>query len=415
MNLASGFRNPPGPGGTGTRFLVFPLLWVLAGCGGGVPADTGSASPEVAEEVLVSAQLVGMVTRAGAEEQAREMGVAAEFPAVADAEIYRVRYRTTDLDGTPTEASGAVWIPIGLNQSLPLATYLHGTTFPRDEVPSNPRNQEGRIVGMLFANSGMVLAMPDYLGMGVHEGVHPWHHAESTASASLDMLRAAQELVARQGIRLDGRLFIFGYSQGGHAAMALHRELESQGLDGLRVTASAPMAGAYDLVGSARWMLGSNPAHSPVVLYAGYLAAVFNHIYEFSHVESILVPPFDELGRELLAGNAPPERLMRQAPERPRGIFQPAFLDVLEADPQNPFWSALEENSVYDWAPAAPTRLFHASGDQDVPIQNAHTAARRMRELGADAAVVDLGERFTHGTAAVPAMAAARSWFDTMR
>jgi hypothetical protein len=36
-------------------------------------------------------------------------------------------------------------------------------------------------------------AMPDYIGMGGSPGLHPYVHAASEATASIDMIRAARE------------------------------------------------------------------------------------------------------------------------------------------------------------------------------------------------------------------------------
>jgi hypothetical protein len=52
-------------------------------------------------------------------------------------------------------------------------------------------------------------------------------------------------------VGLDGRLFLIGYSQGGHATAAAHRELEARHANEFTVTAAAPMAGALDLSGTA--------------------------------------------------------------------------------------------------------------------------------------------------------------------
>src|ERR1051326_8920384 len=102
------------------------------------------------------------------------------------------------------------------------------------------------VVGLAFATSGYAVAMPDYLGLGDSPGLHPYHHARSEATASVDMLRAARAFCAANGFQLNGRLFLAGYSQGGHATMALLRELETWHMNEFTVTACAPMAGAYD-------------------------------------------------------------------------------------------------------------------------------------------------------------------------
>ena len=63
--------------------------------------------------------------------------------------------------------------------------------------------------------------------MGVSPGLHPYHHAISEATACVDLLRAVRAFCATNGFPLNDRLFLCGYSQGGHATLSLLRDLES--------------------------------------------------------------------------------------------------------------------------------------------------------------------------------------------
>ena len=44
-------------------------------------------------------------------------------------------------------------------------------------------------------------------------------------------------------------LFISGYSQGGHSAMAMHKTIEENYANKINITASSPMSGPYNLAG----------------------------------------------------------------------------------------------------------------------------------------------------------------------
>jgi pimeloyl-ACP methyl ester carboxylesterase len=414
MNFSSlRLRVPASPRRSARRSVLGLVLGTLLlappGCAGALPP-----APEETG-ILQSAERAGGFTRAQAQLLATELGFAAELRPGSGAEMFSIRYRTTGVDGQPTVASGAVWIPAEAAAVLPVAVYLHGTTFPRTNVPSNPANQEGRLVGALFATTGYLLVMPDFLGMGASPGFHPWHHAASTASASLDALRAARELADQRGLDLEDRLFLFGYSQGGHATLALHREIERTGYTPA-VTASAPMAGAYDLEGSSRRVLREDPSDPTTVLYAAYLATALNQVHRFApDLRTIFVAPYDGVAADLLAGQHTAAALGARLPQRPRELFQPAFLHAIEADPDHALWRALRENSVYDWRPDAPVTLFHGGGDRVVPIENAVTAEVRMRQLGGDVELIDLGPRLDHGTAALPSLLGGWRWFQELR
>ena len=164
---------------------------------------------------------------------------------------YQVVYETIDPLGGRTTASGGLFLPQGVGKNLPLFSYSHGTTTLTNDVASIYNSGEYP-VGLLFAATGYATVLPDYLGMGSSPGLHPYIHARSEATASVDMLRAARNYCARNNIGLNGQLFLAGYSQGGHAAMALHRELEQYHTNEFAITASAPMAGPYDMSGVDR-------------------------------------------------------------------------------------------------------------------------------------------------------------------
>jgi hypothetical protein len=398
-----------------TRSLAACLALALgaAACGDGRLHEP----PRDAPRFLETAQHVGRLTATTAAAIVGQLGLGGVFQPHVDVDFYTIRYHTVGIDGSATLASGAVWIPAG-GGPHPTALYLHGTTLPRTNVPSSPGSEEGSAVGLLFGTDGFMVVMPDYLGMGAAAavGFHPWQHAESAASAARDMLRAARELASLHDVALDTELFIFGYSQGGHAAMAVHRELEREAAAEFPITASAPLAGSYDMSGTARIFLDADPAHGPVVFYTAYLVAVYNEIYGFApSLSDVLLPEYAAVAADILAGEQGLHAIMPRLPDRPRTLFQQAFLAAIEADAEHAFWRALRDNDVYDWAPLAPLRLFHASGDRDVPFANAVVAAAHMRQRGAAVEVVDLGSGLSHAAAVVPAFTAAKQWFDAFR
>jgi dienelactone hydrolase len=108
-------------------------------------------------------------------------------------------------------------------------------------------------VGLLFAGLGYVAFLPDYLGLGLtSRGFHPYVHAASEAWAALDMLRAGDQFCQQLQVAVNAQLFITGYSQGGHGAMALHRAIEKDPSNEFTVTAAAPLSGPYSISGVMR-------------------------------------------------------------------------------------------------------------------------------------------------------------------
>ena len=68
-----------------------------------------------------------------------------------------------------------------------------------------------------------MVIIPDYIGLGKGDKFHLYQNSESEATASIDMLLAIQELNIEFGIKINKQLFLTGYSQGGHACMATHK------------------------------------------------------------------------------------------------------------------------------------------------------------------------------------------------
>jgi hypothetical protein len=159
-------------------------------------------------------------------------------------DAYRLRYATFGVDGRPTSATGLVALPRTARR-LPTVSYAHGTMAARADAPSASLDSLAGASVMLFASSGFPTVAPDYLGLGGGDGRHPYMHAASEATASLDMLRAARTFAARRHQPLRNDTLVTGFSQGAQAAMAFGRVLQADGDPRFRLRALAPMSGPY--------------------------------------------------------------------------------------------------------------------------------------------------------------------------
>lgn len=334
-----------------------------------------------------------------------------------DVALHRIQYETIGPWGAKTVGSGLLLLPVGSTKPLPLVVYQHGTLTLKAEAPSTLASQE-RYIGAAFASTGYAAVLPDYLGLGDSPGLHPYHHAVSEATAGVDLLRAARVVCASRGVALNDQLFLTGYSQGGHAAAALQRELEEFHAAEFPVTAAAPMAGAYDLSGTtADEMLSGRPQPNPY--YLAYLLAAYQEIYRFA-------PTFGDLLRAPYTTTLPPmfdgqhsgsqiNAAMPAAPAPPTDIIKPEFLAAFRADPAHPLRRALQDNDLIAWTPRAPTRLFHCSGDRDVPPQNSVVARDEFVSRGANVTLLDPQPGADHGDCVLPATLAAKQWFDSLK
>ena len=77
------------------------------------------------------------------------------------------------------------------------------------------------------------------------------------------------------------------------------------------------------------------------------------------------------------------------------------------------FPRALISNSLYDWSPRAPIRLYFGSLDVDVSPREAELEAARLKERGADIATVDVGP-FDHEGSVLQSALMLLVWFDEL-
>ena len=156
---------------------------------------------------------------------------------------YKVLYLTPDFNGDLVTCSGAIFLPVDLGCSAPILSWQHGTESNDYGAPSNVGNTDNDLMGVIGASHGYIVTMSDFIGLGEGEGFHNYVHAETQASSTIDLIIFGKEFATNMlGIEPNEQLFLFGYSQGGHATMATVREIEANYTDQLSITASCPMA-----------------------------------------------------------------------------------------------------------------------------------------------------------------------------
>ena len=113
---------------------------------------------------------------------------------------------------------------------------------------TNPANTEGALIAAMFAAQGYIVVAPNYAGYDISTlGYHPFLNAVQQSGEMMDILAAARTALPNtmtSATSDNGKLFITGYSEGGHVAMATLRAMQAAGE---KVTAAAPMSGPYAL------------------------------------------------------------------------------------------------------------------------------------------------------------------------
>ncbi|HAD10946.1 MAG TPA: hypothetical protein DCF33_00765 [Saprospirales bacterium] len=335
------------------------------------------------------------------------------------ARYYQVAYTTLSVQGVPDTATGLLAIPDQPGRIYPRLVYQHGTSGSKQDVPSvNVLSGGEGIVGTLFAGLGYVAFLPDYLGLGpTSKGFHPYVHAASEAWAAMDMLRAGATWLEQEQVATNDQLFITGYSQGGHGAMALHRAMEQDPAEEFTVTAAAPLSGPYSISGVMRDLILNDtvyyyPAYIPNTalsyqtvygnlftdltdvfkpVYASMIGQFYNNTISLSELNSLLIGALTAY----------------EGDSRPFRMLQPALVQAVQTNPAHPINLALDDNDTYDkgWLPEAPFRLFYCMGDDQVPFRNSLLARDSFLAKGVtNFQIQDVLPTGDHGECYVPAM-----------
>ncbi len=335
---------------------------------------------------------------------------------------YKITYNTTDAHGNNTVASGAVYIPQLSCSSAPLLVYEHGTEFVKTNVPSTGAYADR---GIYFSTSGYIAVLPDYLGLGDNQGIHLYQHAETEATATVDLLRAVREyLDTATNIPADnGELYVTGYSHGGHSAMATLKYIQDNNLQNeFNVIATAPLSGAYDMVKAQYDMIFDGDSNYYASPFLPYILASFQEAYGnvYQNYSDIYDSPYDaNIENYLLAGTHTGfEWYFMLGGGNYYNFMQDSVLQNMLGDVNrdtHPINIALRENSLYNWVPQTPVKMLYCGSDSMVSPNNARYTLDSMVNLGAtQVEALNLNNNADHNGCFLPATAYALTWFDSL-
>jgi len=366
-------------------------------------------------------------------------------------DVHHLQYNTVDPVGQPTTASGGLFIPTGSDPACqgprPIVTYAHGTQVEKSFNIANlndPDNAEGLLMAVAFAAQGYIVVAPNYTGFDTSTlPYHPYLNADQSAKDMADAIAAARSALPTSfvpNVTDAGKLFITGYSEGGHVAMATHRLLQQTGVT---VTASAPMSGPYalsafaDAVFEGR-VVGSAPLFM-AFLVPGYQRAYGNiyaattDVFDPRYAPGIetLLPTAGTRSQLFAEGHLPRDQVFSSTPPDPAfapftpatqpANFAPIFargfgpdalitnayrLGYLQdaqanpdggfptptdlrppANPMHPLRIAFKRNDLRDWIPTAPVLLCAGHDDPTVFYMNTELISQFWSANGVTAQV----------------------------
>lgn len=434
---------------TSAALLAAAVVLSACGGGGGEPGNRGTASTSTTRGTLLQnppPRLVGLTAtdlQASLNATASGQGLLAVAGApTCGVDVQYFSYATVGAAGEATTATGALMTPNGNNAKCsgprPLLLYAHGTTTDKGynlaalTDPTNGAYSEAGLLAAMWVGQGYIVVAPNYAGYDASTlSYHPYLIADQQSKDMMDALAAARTALPGLlgGVSDNGKLFVSGYSEGGHVAMATHRAIEAAGG---KVTASTPMSGPYamasfaDAVFYGNVNLGST-IFTPLLTNSyqkayGNLYTTPSDIYEAPYASGIdtLLPSTSSMTTLFTAGKLPQTALFNSTPptapagspaivqatlnavtppktgaatdalfaagfgtsnllknslrlaylldamNNPDGVVPAATTGMPATAPAHPMRIAGKKNDLRNWTPKAPVLLCGGNGDPTV-------------------------------------------------
>jgi pimeloyl-ACP methyl ester carboxylesterase len=317
---------------------------------------------------------------------------------VAGAQAWRVAYISSDISGRKTISTGMVVAPIGAapKEGRPVISWAHGTTGTAQSCgpsqvldPAVPLNQYYLVGGNSWTDYGIpsmeelikegyVIAATDYQGLG-GGGKHQYGVSATNGMDAINAIRAAGSM---KETAANKKAVIYGWSQGGGAAIAaagMPEYIKQKGtafddLDLLGFVALAPL----DLAAAAP--KGKITQAQADQYFAGTLKQFSSSVFNFSHavmgywgnqaafpnlkLSDILTDEGVKVINQILDN-----KCMHATADTLNFNYSSNFMSLVKKNPSNTLaWSeAFVKGSIAQLKPAAPVQIYFGSADITVP------------------------------------------------
>lgn len=356
--------------------------------------------------------------------------------------FHYMEYNTVGAVGEATNATGGIMVPTGADPACtgarPVLLYSHGTTVEKSYNIASPANSEAGLVAAMYAAQGWIVVTSNYVGYDASRSTyHPYLNAEQQSNDMIDALRAARKAFTSIGANDSGKLFLSGYSQGGHVSMATHKAMQTNYASEFKVTASGNMSGPYSLVKTFQTVYAGGvnagaTVFTPMILTSwqkayGNMYTSPADVYEAPYatgIETLLPGPltFSQLfttGKlpqklfatgPLVTGDPSLDALFAAGIGTPN-LLKQSYRQAVLTNPAHPAWVAAAKNDLLSWTPARPVAMCLGAQDPTVFGTNTSDAAAYFAGKGASSLVkvFDLENAATVGATLAGAFAQAKA------
>lgn len=399
-------------------FALLSSLVMFSGCGidndGENTVGNNFISAEVIEDINASSMLPFAQAVAASLGETRDYSFG--FKSV------KILYNTKDMHGNDIVASGLLIIPSATDEyqeerkdngeppySVSMINENHGTIFTDAEAPTNSivlldspeMTANEQLYATMVSYAGFAAVIPDYIGYGASKDTaHPYMLKEASARASLDMIRASVRYMTDTSVAFNTQLYISGYSQGGHTAMALTQEIEETANSEFNLMGVASMAAPHDL--EALGDIELDASHTMIYpAFLGYLADSYAYYNEDISLSDLVLEENTTMYHSLFGGDYINVEIHGAlgltenygfTTYTADHLFKISLLDDYQNDVNTGaiFRDKFIENSTYDWAPKTKVNLIHCQEDEIIPYTMSQKAYDTFDEKGSENVTLSL-------------------------
>ena len=348
---------------------------------------------------------------------------------VKGAQAWRIAYISSDISGRKTISTGLVVAPLGSApaEGRPVMTWAHGTTGSAQNCgpsqvfdPAVPLNEYFLVGGNSwtdygipaveeFIKEGYVLVATDYQGLG-GGGRHQYSVA---ATNGMDTLNAARAAVSMKETGANKKTLVYGWSQGGGAAIALagmpeYIKQSGTAADNLEIVGIVALAPQDISILAPAGKLDQNAADT----YLHSLQKIFlDNVFNFTHATMYywgtqaafpnlkLSDIFTDEGVKV-ANAIYSNKCMHAASDTFNFNYGTSYTSLLKQKPTNTLaWAeAMLKGGVPALKPIAPVQIYFGTKDTAVPPMMHKLYQDQVCKLGGNVGRMQLPGEQSHFT-----------------
>ena len=328
--------------------------------------------------------------------------------------VYKITYHTTYHD-SDIIVSGLISFPENITEPAPVLIVQNGLFYESSRAPSRFSLPDNYIGYEFIASYGYIVFLPDLIGFGDSEDlIHPLYNYQYSASVVIDMIKAGREFIECMDIPSEDKYYLCGYSLGSYVSTAAQKGIEEVGSIDIDIMGNAVGAGGFNIYGVMKSLLENDSYDSPADISMVFMA--YNESNQWDRpLSDFFKEGYAAVIPKLFTGDFSREEINILLPVEIDSLLNPDILIDLSSGTESQMTVAFTENSVHDWKPIAPIRIYHGKNDERIPYEDSWEAYQTMKANGAGNVKFFEIEGTDHFNAVFDFMGLVLPWFDSLR